>query len=122
MDKSDFTDWVERYVVAWNSNQSKDIEALFTDDAEYLTEPYAAAWRGPDGIVRGWIEAKDEPGDTEFSFEVIATEGDLGFIRGRTVYKSSSRTYDNLWEVTLGRDGKATRFVEWWMKLPQEAD
>jgi ketosteroid isomerase-like protein len=120
MDKSDFAAWVEKYIVAWNSNEPKDIEALFADDAEYFTEPYAPVWRGRDAIVREWIEKKDEPGDTEFSYEVIAIEGDLGFVRGRTLYKKPPRVYDNLWEITLGRDGKATKFVEWWMKLPKD--
>jgi len=119
MDKADFADWVRRYVVAWNSNKPDDIGTLFADDAEYLTEPYAAPWRGRDEIEREWIDNKDEPGETDFSFEVIATEGNLGLVRGRTVY-TPPRTYDNLWEITLGPDGKATRFVEWWMKHPQE--
>ncbi len=120
MDRSDVANWVERYVVAWNSNEPEGIGALFTDDAEYLTEPYAPAWRGRDQIVREWIENKDEPGETEFSFDVIGIEGDLGFVRGRTVYKTPPRTYDNLWEITLDTDGKAKRFVEWWMKQPEE--
>jgi ketosteroid isomerase-like protein len=120
MDRSDFADWVERYVTAWNSNDPGDIEGLFTEGAEYLTEPYAEPWQGRDQIVRGWIDNKDEPGETTFSFEVIAVAGDLGFVRGVTDYKTPPRTYDNLWEITLNEGGKATRYVEWWMKRPQD--
>jgi uncharacterized protein (TIGR02246 family) len=120
MNRSDVTDWVQRYVVAWNSNDPDDIRALFTEDAHYLTEPYADPWRGPDEILHGWLDHKDEPGETDFAFEVIAIEDDLAIVRGRTLYRTPPRTYDNLWEITLDRNGKATRFVEWWMKLPDE--
>jgi hypothetical protein len=120
MDEASLMDWVERYVVAWNSNEPDDIRGLFTEGAEYLTEPYATAWNGRDEIVRKWIENKDEPGETEFSFRVLAIQDDLGLVRGETIYKSPPRSYENLWEITLGPDGRATRFVEWWMKVPDE--
>jgi hypothetical protein len=118
VDASEVARWVERYVGAWNSNDPDDIRALFTEGADYLTEPYAKPWRGHDEIVAKWIANKDEPGETEFSFEVIATEGRLGLMRGETIYKNPPRAYDNLWEITLADDGRATRFVEWWMKRP----
>jgi SnoaL-like domain len=118
MEKSSFEDWVEKYVTAWNSNDPEDIGGLFTDGADYFTEPYAAPWRGRDEIVREWLEDKDEPGETEFSHEIIAVQDNLGFLRGKTVYKTPPRTYENLWEITLDSSGAATRFVEWWMKVP----
>jgi len=118
MDKSSFERWVDRYVTAWNSNDPEDIGGLFTEDAEYFTEPYADAWRGREDIVRQWIANKDEPGETEFSYEIIAVQGNLGFLRGKTDYKTPPRAYENLWEITLDSDGRATRYVEWWMKVP----
>jgi uncharacterized protein (TIGR02246 family) len=121
METSAYRDWVERYVVAWNSNDPRDIGSLFTADAEYFTEPYAAPWRGREEIVRGWLDAKDEPGETEFSYEMIAVQDDLGILKGRTIYKTPPREYVNLWEITLDSGGRATRFVEWWMKVKPES-
>ena len=111
-----YEDWVERYVRAWNSNDPAEIGALFTAQARYLTEPYADAWQGRDAIVSGWLEAKDEPGDTEFTYSVFLATDDLGIVKGDTLYKSTGREYSNLWEIRLDNQGACSEFVEWWMK------
>jgi hypothetical protein len=108
--------WVERYVRAWNTNAPEDIRALFAVDARYRTEPYAHPWKGHDGIVSGWLEAKDEPGDTEFDYAVLVATDDIGIVKGETVYKSADRRYSNLWEIRLDDKDECTEFVEWWMK------
>jgi ketosteroid isomerase-like protein len=110
------TAWVQAYIKAWNSNDSDDIGALFAEDAKYFTEPYEAPWEGRDQIVKEWLDRKDEPDDTEFNFEVIASSGDIGIVKGHTHYKSSGRNYWNLWEVRLDDAGLCKEFVEWWMK------
>ncbi|HYN36577.1 MAG TPA: nuclear transport factor 2 family protein [Actinomycetota bacterium] len=107
--------WVDRYRVAWETNDPDDIASLFTNDAVYLTEPYAEPQRGRDEIVRNWIEEKDEPGETEWDFEVIGRDGDLGFVQGTATYKSPPRVYSNLWVIRLEGD-MCSEFTEWWMK------
>jgi ketosteroid isomerase-like protein len=109
-------DWVRRYVRAWNTNDPDDIRALFTDDAVYYTAPFREPWRGSDGIVAGWLERKDEPGDSQFEFEVIAIDGDLGFVRGETYYKADDERFANLWEIRLDGD-RCSAFTEWWMEV-----
>jgi uncharacterized protein (TIGR02246 family) len=116
MDDGMLRRWVEGYVRAWNSNDPRDIEALFTENARYFTEPYAQPWRGRDEIVRSWLEIKDEPGQTEFLYDVLTTSDDLGIIKGSTIYKDPPKEYSNLWEVRLDSEGRAKEFVEWWMK------
>lgn len=111
-----FSEWVARYRVAWNSNDPEDIGSLFTEDAVYFTEPFAKPQRGREAIVADWIERKDEPGDTEWSCEVIAVDGDLGFAQGMATYKTEPpRTYSNLWVIRLDGD-RCSEFTEWWME------
>jgi uncharacterized protein (TIGR02246 family) len=116
MDEGVLRRWVEGYVRAWNSNDPHDIEALFNEDARYFTEPYAKPWRGRDEIVRSWLEIRDEPGQTEFRYDVLTVGGDLGIIKGSTTYKDPPKEYSNLWEIRLDSEGRAKEFVEWWMK------
>lgn len=111
-----FSDWVERYLLAWGSNDPDDIGTLFAEDALYFTLPAREPWRGRSTIVEEWLGRKDDPGDWEFSYEVIARDGDLGIVRGVTEYKTDEGTLDNLWEVTLDAEDRATRFVEWWIE------
>jgi uncharacterized protein (TIGR02246 family) len=107
--------WVERYVVAWRSNDPDDIAALFTDDATYSTGPFDEIVSGRDAIVQSWIKNKDEPGTWNFDFQVLAIADDLGIVTGRTDYSAPERHYANLWLIRLDDDGRARAYAEWWM-------
>ena len=74
------------------------------------------AQRGPQAIAEDWIARKDEPDDWTFEFDVVATSGDLAFVRGLTTYKEPPRIYHNLWMIRMDQTGKCTEFTEWWME------
>ena len=112
-----YEEWVRRYMDAWNSNDPSEIGALFTAEARYFTKPHEPPWVGRDEIVTGWLDRKDEPGDTTFEFEILVATPDLGIVKGRTHYESTGFTYSNLWEVRLGDEDRCREFVEWWMKV-----
>src|SRR4051794_8233608 len=102
MDAAQLSTWMEGYVRAWNSNDPADIRALFSDDAEYLTEPYATPWRGREAILQGWLADRDEPGQAEFRWSPLVVTDDLAVIQGATEYRTEPpRTYSNLWVVRL---------------------
>ncbi|MCU1406624.1 MAG: hypothetical protein JWQ43_2927 [Glaciihabitans sp.] len=109
------TTWIAHYRRAWESNEPADITALFTEDAEYRTEPYSEPWRGHNEIVDGWLEARDEPGEATFTWSPIVSTPELGIAEGITAYVASETTYSNLWVVRFAPDGRATHFTEWWM-------
>jgi uncharacterized protein (TIGR02246 family) len=114
------TAWVEKYRVAWESNDPDDIGGLFADDAAYFTEPYAKPWLGRDEIVAKWLDSKDEPGDTTFEWHPLIVTEDLAVIEGTTAYRSSGRTYSNMWVLRLDIAGQARQFTEWWMEHPKK--
>jgi uncharacterized protein (TIGR02246 family) len=117
MDRATLERWVDGYRKAWESNDPAEIDALFTEDATYLTEPYAKPIKGREAIVADWLERKDEPGDTEWRSEVMAVCDDIGFVRGWAKYFTPPpREYSNLWVVRLAGDGRCSEFTEWWMK------
>ena len=116
MDRRDVEGWVDRYVTAWSTNDPAHIGELFTDDAQYYTAPFREPWRGRDGIVAGWIERKDDPGNWDFRFEVQGVAGDLGFVRGWTRYRQPPIEYSNLWVIRLDAGGRCSEFTEWWMQ------
>ena len=111
--------WVERYVRAWESNDPAAIGDLFSNDARYAQRPDDVPWRDRDGIVAGWLENKDEPGDWTFRSEILATTGDLAFVRGWTHYTNPPADYNNLWILRFDPAGRCLEFTEWWME-PRE--
>jgi ketosteroid isomerase-like protein len=107
--------WVAAYRAAWSSNEPSAIGDLFAPDARYRPTPFGVGWRGRDAIVSGWLERRDTPGSWTFEHEVVAVDGDVAVIRGRTRYPDEGTDYHNLWVVRLGDDGRATEYTEWWV-------
>ena len=104
---------MDGYVRAWNSNDRADIGALFTEDAVYYTAPFREPWRGREGIIRGWLERRDDPGEFTFEWSPIIVNDELAIVQGRTTYPD--RTYSNLWVIRLDPNGHCREFTEWWM-------
>ena len=107
------TAWIDNYRAAWASNEPAQIGALFTEDAVFFPEPYAAPCRGREQIVEWWLDHKDEPGSWTFEWHPLVVTEDLAIIEGETVYPTIR--YSNLWVLRLDASGRARQFTEWWM-------
>ena len=115
MDLTDVESWIARYRAAWASDDPADIRVTFTDDATYSTDPFDDPWVGIDTIVEKWIEGGDSQTGWEFAHEVLAIDGDLAVIEGRTTYTDDGRRYANIWLVRFAPDGRARDFREFYM-------
>lgn len=107
--------WLDGYRAAWASNDPDDIRALFSEDATYAGSPFdTEPWTGREGIVKGWLEHRDEPGTYTFEGAPLAYSDGVGVVQGRTDY-SDGRVYANLWVIRFADDGRADSFVEWYV-------
>jgi len=119
--------WLERYRVAWHSDDRAEIGALFTDDVRYFTAPYRPPLEGLDAVVDFWLAQEESTIPWTFDYEVIAREGDLHVVRGVTRYPEGTKGADrgeefhNLWLVTLAGDGRAREFVEYFMPVEEQS-
>jgi ketosteroid isomerase-like protein len=116
IDEAIVRDWVERYIKAWNSNDPSEIGELFTANGVYVSGPFDEPWHGRETIVTNWLGRKDEPGDTQFTYDVIAVDGDLGVVEAKTVYFDPPYEFGNLWLVRLNDAGQCTHYTEYWME------
>ncbi|MFL5680607.1 MAG: nuclear transport factor 2 family protein [Chloroflexota bacterium] len=112
-------DWVRRYVTAWESNEPRDIEALFAGDAIYRPTPFSEGWRGRDAIRDEWLARRDEPGTWTFEWEVVAAEGHVGVVQARTMYRDPAHEYSNVWILHFDDEGRCREYVEWWVERGQ---
>lgn len=108
------TRWMQGYLEAWSSNDPDQIGALFTEDAEYFTDPFGEPWRGRPGIVAGWLENADEPDSFTFEWSPLAITPDVSIVQGVTRY-ANGPVYSNLWVIRFAPNGLARQFIEWWM-------
>lgn len=110
--------WLDGYLRAWKTKHDDDVRATFTDDAEYWFHPYDSDQvRGIDAILAMWGD--EEPAEPVIDLDVLIENDDLGIITGTVDYPGHTR-YSNMWEVHFGPDGRATKFVEWYMS-PKDA-
>lgn len=128
-DRAALRNWLDRYEVAWRSNDAGTIRELFTDDAVYRWHPWDTGdkiARGIDAVVAAWLGDPDDPESWEFEAEPLAVDGELGVARCRTVYHATAdtprRVYYNVFLVQLTDDGRCRDFDEYYMREPAEAE
>jgi hypothetical protein len=113
------SDWLKGYITAWTSKAESDVRAIFTDDAEYWFRPDDDKPAiGIDAIVAMWRDP--EPSDPSYDLAVLIENDELAIITGTVVYPGH-QSYSNMWEVWFAPDGRARRFVEWFM-TPRASD
>ncbi len=111
------SDWLEGYKKAWRTKDAADVRAIFADDAEYWFRPDDPdPVKGLDAIVKMWGD--DEPTDPVYDLDVLVENDGIGIISGSVDYPGHQR-YSNIWEVHFAPDGRARKFVEWFM-TPRE--
>lgn len=113
--------WLARYRNAWASDDPGEIASLFTADVRYFTAPYRDAIAGRDAVQAWWCQENESQIPWTFEYEVIAREDDRYVVRGITRYPEGEQgvghgeVFHNLWLVTVGDDGRASEFIEYWM-------
>ncbi|MGH8892419.1 MAG: cupin domain-containing protein [Actinomycetes bacterium] len=107
-------DWVDAYERAWRERAAEALDALFTADATYLTEPFATPMTGLDAIKAFWLD-ETEPGEAfSMTSDVVACSGRTGVVRVLVRYADPhDREYLDLWVATFADDGRVSQFEEW---------
>jgi ketosteroid isomerase-like protein len=123
MTAADVSQWLDRYVEAWQSYDRENIGELFSESAEYRFYPYEEPRRGREAIVEGWFEGKDEPGTFEAEYHPVAIDGQTAVATGRSSYRDEAggeikRIYYNCFVMRFDDDGLCAEFTEWFMQQP----
>jgi SnoaL-like domain len=120
---ADVATWLDRYIVAWRSNDRADILALFAPEATYSYGPYRDPIRGREAIADSWLSGPDESDSWEADYRALAVNGDLAVVHGRSRYFESDRArlrteYDNIFVIRFDAAGRCVEFAEWFMEKP----
>jgi len=123
--------WLDAYVHAWETLDPAEIEALFTEDAEYRYHPYDEPEVGRDTIAFDWRNPggdparRDAPGTWAAEYRPYAVDGNRAVAIGTsTYYTDATRTtidkhYFNNWLLEFAPDGRCRSFTEYYMKRPK---
>jgi hypothetical protein len=120
--------WLDDYLAAWRSYDAGEIEALFSEDAEYRYHPADDPVRGRDQIVRSWIapdgneSGRDAPGTYDGDYRPYAVDGSRAVAVGTSTYFTDAsrstvdRVYDNCWLLDFDAAGRCRSFIEYYMR------
>lgn len=120
--------WLDAYVHAWETYDAADVEALFTEDAEYRYHPGDDPEVGRDLIVFDWLNPngdpgkRDKPGTWTADYTPFAVDGNCAVAVGVSTYYTDathsavSRVYYNCWLLEFADDGRCRSFIEYYMK------
>lgn len=109
-------EWMDRYVLAWSTNESEHIAGLFSEDAVYDPQTAGGEWHGIDEIVEQWQEIADDEENWEFEWRPVVDDGDVGVITGRTRYFEPSMSYRNLFVIRFDDADRCYDFTEWYIE------
>lgn len=114
-------EWMDGYVLAWSSNDSNHIEALFTEGAVYDPQTAGGPWEGIDEIVTRWQEIDDEEDNWEFEWLPVVETDEVAVVTGRTRYHEPALSYRNLFIIRFAEDGRCRDFTEWYIEEDTES-
>jgi ketosteroid isomerase-like protein len=120
--------WLDGYARAWETYDSKDVEVLFSEDAEYRYHPADDPVRGREEIVRAWVapegneSGRDESGTYRGEYKPYAVDGHRAVAVGTSTYwkdasrQAVDRVYYNNWLLEFDEEGRCRSFTEYWMQ------
>jgi ketosteroid isomerase-like protein len=113
-------EWLGHYIDVWKSGDDSRIAELFSDDAVYYADPFAAALHGIAEIAELWGISGDPPDAFEAHYEPLTISGDLAIATGFSRYFDASgsrieREYGNIFVLHFAPDGRCNEYREWYM-------
>lgn len=108
--------WMDRYVLAWSSNETEHIEDLFTTNAIYDPQTADGEWEGLTEIVSRWQEIDDSEDNWDFEWRPLVETDDLAVVTGRTRYFEPPASYRNLFVIRFDDEGRCYDFTEWYIE------
>lgn len=113
--RQQFLAWIAKYETAWRTAGIELLPDLFAVDATYRAAPFDDPKRGLEEIAVFW-EAEREGPDEVFALHasIIAADVATAVARIEVGYGDPvSRTYRDLWVITLDDCRLCTAFEEW---------
>ncbi len=112
--------WVGAYGRAWESNDAREVEALFSADAVYYVSPFAEPRRGREAIVRAWVSDPESQREVRFAHDAVAVEGNVGVAHWHVTFRpadADSRVeMDGVLVLRFDDDGRCTDHREWYAR------
>ncbi len=118
LDHAAAADLLERYERAWESFDGDAWTELFTEDAEYVEDPFAAPLVGHNAIRAYLLEAAEAQDQVDMTVERHWVSGSTVLAAWHASYiRRSGRARVRLagfMTLEIVDDGRIARFREWW--------
>ena len=118
-------DLLETFGRAWSTFDGDLIVSMFTDDAEYQTDPFGSPMVGHNAIRAYWNEGAETTGDVEFTPERHWVAGDTVLCAWHASYVEKDTRdlvrFVGFMTWDMAEDGRIARLREWTIQAPPDA-
>lgn len=110
--------WLSRYGQAWEGKDADAAASLFTADARYFETPYSDPFEGAAGVGAYWTRVTADQKDIDFTYGVIATEGNKGIAswsaRFTTISEGTKLELNGVFVLEFSSADQCAVLREWW--------
>ena len=116
-------DWLDAYKQAWENQDDQLIVEIFSEDAQYIENPFHGPMTGRQAIRQYWLDgAVTSQRDISFDSQLWSLEGNVAIVHWQaqlTRTKTDTRSrLDGVFHLTFqnGADGRPLyqKLQEWW--------
>jgi uncharacterized protein (TIGR02246 family) len=127
MNEATLGQWLDKYGLAWETQDPAAAAAIFTADASYAWGPFNEPICGREAIRAAWQHAtQGQQKGIRFGYEILAVTGAHGIARwwASMTATSSGREVrmEGIFLITLDEQGFCETFREWWNEDPPATD
>jgi hypothetical protein len=108
--------WMDDYILAWSTNDTDHISALFTPGAVYDPQTAEGEWEGLEEIIERWQEIDDREDNWEFEWAPLVETDDIAVVSARTRYFDPPASFRNLFVIRFDPDDRCYDFTEWYIE------
>jgi ketosteroid isomerase-like protein len=116
----DVAEWVASYRRAWEDRDADAAVALFTEDAEYRSNPFQEPDRRSEGVRDYWTRVTATQGDVEVRMGTPFVDGNRVAVEFWTTMLNDGAevTLTGCMLLTLAPDGRCEKLREYWHYEP----
>lgn len=81
MNKDNFRTWIKLFTQAWEDEDSDKFKAIFSEDAEYYSDPFENSVSGKTNITNALLSEVALQQDLKIGYEILSFDKNLGVCR-----------------------------------------
>lgn len=119
MERSDVTEWMEKFRSGWIEKRKDDVLELFEKTEKYYERPFKPGTTQEE--IRGYWNDIDSLDDVTFDYDIVAVENNIVCVHWDNKYRFEGEFYhlDGVYTMIFNEKKECIEFHQWWFMEPK---